>query len=198
MQHVKCWSHASWAEIKDLRKFLYAQKSLFLSHFVQAFFLHPCLWAFLLCHDNPSTWQMWHIKLYEVHFVLGTIKGRSKMCSFVTQHNATDVSSFEGVCNWHAGCRNVHQSCLDSMSNWPLKRRTRVTTPAQDLHIRLLYLGDCLRRGGVGVLRSISVCKKSFCGEKLILIGWAWLSSGWAYALRCPPMAAQLHVKSID
>ena len=25
------------------------------------------------------------------------------MCSFVTQHNATDVSSFEGACNWHAG-----------------------------------------------------------------------------------------------
>jgi hypothetical protein len=33
----------------------------------------------------------------EVHLVLGTIKGHSKMCSFVTQHNATDVSSFEGA-----------------------------------------------------------------------------------------------------
>ncbi len=33
------------------------------------------------------------------------------MCSFITQHNATDVASFEGVCNWHADCRNVHQSC---------------------------------------------------------------------------------------
>ena len=37
------------------------------------------------------------------------------MCSCVTQHNATDVSSFEGVCNWHADCRNVHQSCYQ---NW--------------------------------------------------------------------------------
>ena len=36
----------------------------------------------------------------QVYFVLGTIKAHSKMCSFVTQHNATDVSSFEGVCNW--------------------------------------------------------------------------------------------------
>ncbi len=34
------------------------------------------------------------------------------MCSFITQHNATDVASFEGACNWHADCRNVHQSCF--------------------------------------------------------------------------------------
>ncbi len=33
------------------------------------------------------------------------------MCSFITQHNATNVASFEGACNWHADCRNVHQSC---------------------------------------------------------------------------------------
>ncbi len=39
---------------------------------------------------------------------LATIKGLSKMCSFITQHNATEVASFEG-----ADCRNVHQSgCL--------------------------------------------------------------------------------------
>ncbi len=42
---------------------------------------------------------------------LATIKGHSKMCSFITQHNATDVASFEGACNWHANCRNAHQSC---------------------------------------------------------------------------------------
>ncbi|KAK6305023.1 hypothetical protein J4Q44_G00238030 [Coregonus suidteri] len=47
----------------------------------------------------------------QVHLVLGTIKGLSKMCSFVTQHNATDVSSFERACNLHADCRNGHQSC---------------------------------------------------------------------------------------
>ncbi len=42
---------------------------------------------------------------------LATIKDHSKMCSFITQHNATDVASFEGACNWHADYRNVHQSC---------------------------------------------------------------------------------------
>ncbi len=42
---------------------------------------------------------------------LARIKGHSKMCSFITQHNATDVASFEGACNWHADCRNVLQSC---------------------------------------------------------------------------------------
>ena len=27
----------------------------------------------------------------QVHLVLGTMKGHSKMCSLVTQHNATDL-----------------------------------------------------------------------------------------------------------
>jgi hypothetical protein len=65
-----------------------------------------------------------------VHLVLGTIQGYSKMCGFVIQHNATDVSSFEGACNWHAYCKNAHQSCCQriscsfgSTSNWPLNRR---------------------------------------------------------------------------
>ncbi len=30
---------------------------------------------------------------------------------FITRHNATDVASFEGACNWHDDCRNVHLSC---------------------------------------------------------------------------------------
>ncbi len=47
----------------------------------------------------------------EVCLRLATIKGHSKMCSFITQHNATDVARFEGVYNWHADCRNVHQNC---------------------------------------------------------------------------------------
>ncbi len=42
---------------------------------------------------------------------LVTIKGQSKICLFITLHNAIDVASFEGACNWHADCRNVHQSC---------------------------------------------------------------------------------------
>ncbi len=38
------------------------------------------------------------------------------MCSFITQHNATDVASFEGACNCHTDCRNVHQSCYPWVS----------------------------------------------------------------------------------
>ncbi len=39
------------------------------------------------------------------------------MCSFITQHNATDVASFEGACNRHADCRNVHQSSCPSIEH---------------------------------------------------------------------------------
>ena len=42
---------------------------------------------------------------------LATIKGHCKIFSFITQHHATDVASFEGECNWYAKCRNAHQSC---------------------------------------------------------------------------------------
>jgi hypothetical protein len=42
----------------------------------------------------------------QVRLVLETIKGHSKMCSFVTQHNATDVSSFKGNCMLTAGMSN--------------------------------------------------------------------------------------------
>ncbi len=79
------------------------------------------------------------------------------MCSFITQHNATDVASFEGVCNWDADCRNVHQSCClwiecSFLYHKPspkafqriwqyiqpaLQLQTTCTTPAQDLHIRI-------------------------------------------------------------
>ena len=76
--------------------------------------LYSCWWSFLFCQDNLSTRQVWHIKKLikqHNHYTCAPCAGDSKMCSFVTQHNATDVSSFEAVCNWHADCRNVYQSC---------------------------------------------------------------------------------------
>ncbi len=47
---------------------------------------------------------------------LVTIKGHSKIYSFITQHNATDVASYEGACNWHADWRNVHHSCCRELN----------------------------------------------------------------------------------
>ncbi len=38
---------------------------------------------------------------------LATIKGHSKMCSFIIQHNSTAVASFKGACKWHADCRTI-------------------------------------------------------------------------------------------
>ena len=84
--------------------------SLFLK-FCAQICLHPCSWAFLLCQDNPSTWQLWHswlnrIIIRQVHLVMGTMKGHSKMCCFVTQHNATYLkfwASMQLVC-WLQEC----------------------------------------------------------------------------------------------
>ena len=82
----------------------------------------------------------------QVHLVLGTIKGHSKMCSFVTQHNATDVQ----LACWLQEClpellqdNQIFISLswaasivLENLAVRPtgLNHRPHVTTPAQDLH----------------------------------------------------------------
>ncbi len=73
---------------------------------------------------------------------LATMKSHSKMCSFITQHNATAVASFKGACKWHADCRNVQQSGCPWIKCSFLYHKS---TPAQDLHIQHLHLQDHLR-----------------------------------------------------
>ncbi len=94
----------------DLRLFLCTQKSKTASicvseHVFFAEIIHP--------PHRCGISRCWldTMIIAQVCLRLATIKGHSKMCSFISQHNATDVSSFEGAFNWHADCRNVHQSC---------------------------------------------------------------------------------------
>ena len=76
----------------------------------------------------------------QVHLVLRTIKGHYNVQSC---HTTLQMSQIEGARNWHADCRNVHQSCCQriecsflyhkrrfrefgSMSNRPHNCRLRV------------------------------------------------------------------------
>ena len=43
----------------------------------------------------------------QVYLVLWTIKGHSKMCTFVTQHKSTDVSCFEGASQTQTTCNQA-------------------------------------------------------------------------------------------
>ncbi len=107
-----------WAELNNLRLFQCTQKAYFSQilltnlsksvvseHFSFAEIIHPPhMCGILRCWLDSMI-------IAQVFLRLATIKGHSKMCCFITQHNATDVASFQGACNWHADCRNVHQSC---------------------------------------------------------------------------------------
>lgn len=48
------------------------------------------------------------------------------MFRLITQHEATDVASFEGACNWQADCRKVHRELNVYISTiGHLQRRVR-------------------------------------------------------------------------
>jgi len=77
---------------------------------------------------------------------LNTIKGHSNTCSFITQHNATDVASFQGACNWHTELelslfQNLHLSLY--LSLLPLLACTYLNN-AWDLVLLALPLYVCL------------------------------------------------------
>uniref|UniRef100_A0A8C7RW49 Calsyntenin-1 n=1 Tax=Oncorhynchus mykiss TaxID=8022 RepID=A0A8C7RW49_ONCMY len=58
---------------------------------------------------NPM--EVWHIKKLTKRHDHYTGAPCAAKCAVLSQHNATNVSSFEGACNWHTDCINVHQSC---------------------------------------------------------------------------------------
>jgi hypothetical protein len=106
----KCSTHTNVPHTQMLYTDLYT--SLLVSPYHE-----PILWQIIHPPDRCGISRSWlnSLSITQVHLVPGTIKGHSKMCSFVTQHNATDVSSFEVACNWNADCRNVHQSRCQRM-----------------------------------------------------------------------------------
>jgi hypothetical protein len=97
-QHVKCWSHVSWAEKKIPKIFISKVMHEFVNIPVSEYFsfakiIHP--------PDRCGISESWWIKtawpLHRCTLCWGQEKATLKMCSFVTQHNATDVLSYTDV-----------------------------------------------------------------------------------------------------
>ncbi len=91
-------------------------KGLFLSILLKIC-LNLCWWLLLFAETiHPphmcGTSRCWldSVIIAQAYLRLATIKGHSKMCSFITQHNVTDVTSFEGVCNCHADSKEFKRT----------------------------------------------------------------------------------------
>ncbi len=63
---------------------------------------------------------------------LVTIKGHSKMYCFITQHNATDVASFEEACNWHAQGQGPDPGEDDAL-DWRVRQHVPIAANIQQL-----------------------------------------------------------------
>ena len=84
----KCSRHTKSVFISNIvHKCVYIPVS---EHFSFAKIIHP--------PDRSGISRNWlnSMIITQVHLVLGTIKGHSKMCSFITQHNATRCAKFWG------------------------------------------------------------------------------------------------------
>ena len=149
-----------------MHKFVYIPVS---EHFSFAKIIHP------LDRRGISRKLLNSMIIAQVHLALGTIKGNEnvQLCHTTQCHR----------------CLKLRERAIGMLTAGMSNRavvRERVSTPAQDLHIQFHHLQNRLRRGWCwGVILSVIT---PFCGEKLILIGWAWLPSGWAYAIPGPVM----------
>ena len=69
------------------------------------------------------------VTIIQTLLILGTPTGHPKMSRFVRRRNATDATSDEGACHWHAECWGVRQSCCCTVQctflhHQPLRRRS--------------------------------------------------------------------------